>query len=640
MRYRKLQIISLVALVAVASSRLWADPPELLNHVEIQRIQVRNDDGSNASTVVTYESETDKIWAQAGIDIRFVGGTNTYDSTAHNVIDNNAELSAMVNGAGHGQNSDPTVLNQFYVDQLYPGDPGTTYGVAYVDANGAAYDGSAIQAFGSAGRLDTVAHETGHNLGLGHTNFGAGGAKNLMTSGSSRSVPGSISDIYPDGAELDQLTAEQLKEVHNSDFVKGDLQHLNLAEKTVTSGVTTYDMASDLVGDGVSIQNIHYYGAANASGTFEGGAGRVDGFDAGVFLTTGSAENAYGPNESDSISTNNGLDGADSLNQFAGGTTYDASILTFDFIPTGNVLEFNYVFASDEYNEFANSSFNDVFGLFVNGSNQAVIPGTTEAVSINNVNELDNSEYYVNNSPWEGTIDSDSLRDIEYDGMTTVLPLQATLNPGEVNTMEVAIADTGDHIYDSAVFLEKGTFSSVTDPDSPPGATPQDPIMPDPEEPQGGGFGFTFEPLDGFTFIDPIVAVGYDYEVLSGPDFTEVVLPSLPFDSTYDLWYEGSGGLEFLSSIAAGSPFSFLDVLGTEVSFFRVVGIDIQNMLDPSDPLAFPTGLKFASLDEVEMSMTPLTANTVIPEASSSVIWLGLGAIGLFLRRFWGKKRQ
>ena len=89
-------------------------------------------------------------------------------------------------------------------------------------------------------------------------------------------------------------------------------------------------------------------------------------------------------------------------------TTNDAAILEFDFVPTSPKHLFQYVFASDEYNDFV-GEFNDVFGFFltapggVAGEYRAV-PGTNPPVSINNVNDGNrskrisaNPQFYVNN---------------------------------------------------------------------------------------------------------------------------------------------------------------------------------------------------------------------------------------------------
>jgi hypothetical protein len=143
--------------------------------------------------------------------------------------------------------------------------------------------------------------------------------------------------------------------------------------------------------------------------------------------------------------------------------TYDASILQFDFIPVGPTVTFRYVFASEEYNEFVDSPFNDVFGFFVNGVNYALLPDNVTVVSINNINNgystgvstgpCVNCTLYVDNS--DGT-----SRAIQYDGLTTVLTFTAPVIPGTLNRLKIAIADAGDSILDSAVFIEAGSLSS------------------------------------------------------------------------------------------------------------------------------------------------------------------------------------
>ncbi|OOP55722.1 MAG: hypothetical protein AYP45_13160 [Candidatus Brocadia carolinensis] len=59
-------------------------------------------------------------------------------------------------------------------------------------------------------------------------------------------------------------------------------------------------------------------------------------------------------------------------------------------------MAFQYVFASEEYNEFVGAGFNDVFGFFVDGVNIALIPSTTMPVAIDNVNLSNNSAFYIN----------------------------------------------------------------------------------------------------------------------------------------------------------------------------------------------------------------------------------------------------
>lgn len=208
-----------------------------------------------------------------------------------------------------------------------------------------------------------------------------------------------------------------------------------------------------------------YTGAAAANGTFTGGTGIIP-FDAGVLLTSGASQDAKGPNDSDSKTTNNSLAGDADLDTLTGGGTFDASILEFDFFALGPDISFQYAFGSEEYNEFVGSVFNDVFGFFLNGSNIALIPSTVTPVAINNVNCGANSSFYVNNSAGPCAAASPT-RNTQYDGIaggnlsdvSKWLFASGTANTGDVlNHIKLAIADTSDHILDSGVFLKAGSF--------------------------------------------------------------------------------------------------------------------------------------------------------------------------------------
>ena len=166
------------------------------------------------------------------------------------------------------------------------------------------------------------------------------------------------------------------------------------------------------------------------------------------------------------------MPGDGDLNVLAGegAETEDAAMLEFTFVPAETTVTFRYAFASDEYNEFVYQGFNDAFGFFVNGQNCATVPDpanpeATLPVSIDTVNggnpdlpeqDASNPELYRNNDLDDGggTINT------ELDGLTFVLTCTATVNPGAENQAKLAIADVGDGGWDSAVFLEGGSFSS------------------------------------------------------------------------------------------------------------------------------------------------------------------------------------
>jgi len=237
-----------------------------------------------------------------------------------------------------------------------------------------------------------------------------------------------------------------------------------------------------LIGQGVETSNITYTGADIGRGTFSGTSNL--GLASGVILTSGRANNSVGPNNSGSKEYIANTPGDPALNQLCGGTTHDASILEFDFIPQSDIVEFRYVFGSEEYPEYANSNFNDVFGFFISGPgiygpfpsppafpngalNIALLPQTLPPVivSINNINNgnsnngpCENCQFYVNN----GTGTTPNVNKyIQYDGFTTVLVARAAVTHCETYHIKLAVADVADGKFDSGVFLEANSFSSV-----------------------------------------------------------------------------------------------------------------------------------------------------------------------------------
>lgn len=234
----------------------------------------------------------------------------------------------------------------------------------------------------------------------------------------------------------------------------------------LSSGVTATQLAQSLAGAGVTVSNVTYTGAPIAAGSFSGagsGAGSI-GFDTGIVLSSGrvagtsavcDSKGVEGPNICSNNTTANGTPGDPALTALAGVATNDAAILQFDFVPQFATVQFEYVFGSEEYLEYVNGGVNDVFGFFVNGVNCATIPGTAGTpVSIDTVNTGTNPSFFRNNAA--ATIDT------ELDGVTTVLACDATVNPGVANTLRLAIADGGDTVLDSGVFIRSGSLVSGT----------------------------------------------------------------------------------------------------------------------------------------------------------------------------------
>jgi hypothetical protein len=220
---------------------------------------------------------------------------------------------------------------------------------------------------------------------------------------------------------------------------------------SLSDGVTAAQLAASLVGPGITVNSASFVGDGRAAGTFDDPAASV-GLAGGIVLSSGDVHDVIGPNDASNTTTNLGQPGSTELTTLAGAATHDAAQLDVSFTPTNPQLAINYVFASEEYEEFVGSQFNDVFAFFVNGVNCAVTPGTVNPIAINTVNPGSNALFYVPNEP--------ATFDTQFDGFTVVLTCRAAVNPGVPNTLRVAIADTSDFILDSAVFLQASGVSS------------------------------------------------------------------------------------------------------------------------------------------------------------------------------------
>ncbi len=209
---------------------------------------------------------------------------------------------------------------------------------------------------------------------------------------------------------------------------------------------------------------------SGAYGTFSMGDDTNLGLGKGLLLTSGSPDNAIGPNNSGSAGTNNGASGDDDLDVLSelfgnNNSSQDACVVEVDVTVFADKLEFEYIFGSEEYPEFVNSNFNDIFALLISGpgidgivdlnnqENMAVIPGSTTPIQINSVNNLQNWEYYRDNNNGVS---------VEYDGLTSgflgdkkSLTASAVVMPCSTYHLKFAIADRGDGSFDSGVFISE-----------------------------------------------------------------------------------------------------------------------------------------------------------------------------------------
>ncbi|SED80322.1 choice-of-anchor L domain-containing protein [Jiangella alba] len=224
-----------------------------------------------------------------------------------------------------------------------------------------------------------------------------------------------------------------------------------------TGGLTAEELVESLLGEGVTAENVVYTGSPQAAG-LAGGFDDVFGVPGGVALSSGAVggdrSSVLGPNVADDLTTEHALPGDADLDPLASFPTNDAAVLEFDFVPETEQIRFDYIFGSEEYNEWVDSQYNDVFGFFVNGENCAVVGDDAQPVSINTINGSLNSELFVDNEL------PDATHATELDGFTTVLTCAADVAAGEVNHIKLAIADASDLALDSTVVIAAGTFEA------------------------------------------------------------------------------------------------------------------------------------------------------------------------------------
>jgi|GEM_PF-460222 len=238
------------------------------------------------------------------------------------------------------------------------------------------------------------------------------------------------------------------------------------AQLVVSPQANLQQLAASITGPGVTISNpvITCHGLGYGEFSYTGSALSAE---EGVILTTGRITDAIGPNNNGGGGNwfAQGTPGDPILNAVTGRTTMDACKFEFDIIPTGDSLSFNFVFASEEYNEWVGSQYNDVFGFYISGpgivgdpnagneKNIARIPGSNQPVTINNVNNGSNSAYYFDNA---------GGATIQYDGFTRHLVARSAVTPCQSYHLKLVIADASDRKYDSGVFIEKIESNNVT----------------------------------------------------------------------------------------------------------------------------------------------------------------------------------
>lgn len=187
-------------------------------------------------------------------------------------------------------------------------------------------------------------------------------------------------------------------------------------------------------------------------------------FNEGLVLSTGNVKDAEGPNNSDNVSSGSNIwFGDDDLNTALGINSINATVIEFDFVPVVSQINFEFLMASEEYDQGSfECNFSDAFAFLLtdasgNTTNLAVIPGTDLPILITNIHP-DNGSCPAANPEFFGGYTPADEPPIAYNGRTVPFMAQADVNIGENYHIKLVIADDNDSLFDSAVFLRAGSF--------------------------------------------------------------------------------------------------------------------------------------------------------------------------------------
>jgi len=309
----------------------------------------------------------------------------------------------------------------------------------------------------------------------------------------------------------------------------------------------------------------------------------------------------------------------DEISPSALGNFQDTTSLNITFTnvtQTDQVLDLFAVFGTEETPTFVGTNFNDGFGVFLNGENIALQGGLPLNVD------------HPDQTPVFGT-ELDTLITGSDDAGGARLPyidLTTTVGAGQ-HELTIVLGDGSDDQLDSTAFLSRDVSDQLVESVA---------LLPNTIN-QEGGFQFEDITLDAGEqlFIDPDIAIGYEYSVEQSASATEAIFDSVRvdpagFDINFTLSYEDQDGTELFETITAGQVFVF--PAEAEVSSFRITDIDSFDNLSPDDPLAFATLLTFRNdLLNATVVQTPISI-AAIPEPSPSVLLL-VGLSTAFLRR-------
>ncbi len=196
----KSNVVRVLAAACFGLSLTAAAPALAGGMVNVQPVKICRNDGTACANAAgnLFAAETNKIWAQAGITFNFLDFT-----TINDTADQNFTTQMQVDDffAAHpGKSADADVITMWFTNNIFN---------AYGEVNAIGGDMAIIDiSIFTIPRIDTIAHELGHNLGLRHDDPGV--LRDYLMRAGDRFIPNGIGNITPDGLGYDKLTAGEI----------------------------------------------------------------------------------------------------------------------------------------------------------------------------------------------------------------------------------------------------------------------------------------------------------------------------------------------------------------------------------------------------------------------------------------------
>ena len=248
----------------------------------------------------------------------------------------------------------------------------------------------------------------------------------------------------------------------------------------IKEAISAEELMGVLLGDteNIIVSNLSIKGSPNSFGEFKCKLDYNDIIPEGIIMSNGYVKNAIGPNTDTQKSTKVNFMSDPDINRISGNKgCYDTALFEFDLISSTDKIQFNFFFASEEYPEYIHKNVNDTFIFLVTNTitkvseNIAILNGDKNIpITVDYINHITNSEYYIPNIPWNKETMNTYRNDIkklelpftfQYDGFTKLLNAKVTVVPEVKYHFKLGISDVGDQLYDSAIFLEANSLRST-----------------------------------------------------------------------------------------------------------------------------------------------------------------------------------